>query len=106
MDLRELNLKELTTLQSKVSAAITNFQATKMAAAIAALEKVAKRHGFTLTELTSGQTVRTRTKPGPKYANPANSAETWSGRGQKPHWFRAAMEKGTTPKDLIIKRAA
>jgi DNA-binding protein H-NS len=27
----------------------------------------------------------------PKYQNPTNPAETWSGRGKQPHWVRAYL---------------
>src|SRR6516164_5864898 len=30
----------------------------------------------------------------PKYRNPKNPAETWSGRGKQPHWVRTQLEAG------------
>ncbi len=36
----------------------------------------------------------TRAKAEPKYANPANALETWSGRGHKPKWVEAALKGG------------
>ena len=38
----------------------------------------------------------------PKYANPANKADTWSGRGRKPRWFSEALAKGKKPEDLAL----
>ncbi len=32
---------------------------------------------------------------GPRYRNPANSAETWSGRGTEPSWVLEARCSGT-----------
>ena len=29
----------------------------------------------------------------PKYRNPENAAQTWSGRGKRPLWFTAALKK-------------
>lgn len=40
--------------------------------------------------------------PPPKYQNPANPAETWSGRGRAPEWARKAREAGTL-EDCLIK---
>ena len=37
-----------------------------------------------------------------KYANPANKADTWSGRGRKPRWFSEALAKGKKPEDLAV----
>jgi DNA-binding protein H-NS len=38
----------------------------------------------------------------PKYRNPENSSETWSGRGQKPKWLEALLAKGAKLDDLRI----
>lgn len=38
----------------------------------------------------------------PKYQNPENTDETWSGRGRRPKWFLAALESGYEEKDLLI----
>lgn len=35
-----------------------------------------------------------------KYRNPADHADTWSGRGRKPRWFEATMAAGVDPEDL------
>lgn len=39
---------------------------------------------------------------GPQYRNPENSAETWSGRGQKPTWVREALARGVILSELEI----
>lgn len=39
---------------------------------------------------------------GPKYRNPANSAETWSGRGRMPGWIRRALASGQALEELEI----
>jgi hypothetical protein len=41
-------------------------------------------------------------RDGPRYRNPQNSAETWSGRGPRPDWLRAALLAGATLEDLEI----
>ena len=38
----------------------------------------------------------------PKYANPANPEQTWSGRGKRPLWFIAALDKGASEASLLI----
>jgi len=32
----------------------------------------------------------------PKYRNPSNDAQTWTGRGRKPRWLIEALAAGTT----------
>ena len=39
----------------------------------------------------------------PKFRNPDNAAQTWSGRGKRPLWFVAALKKrGVTAESLLI----
>ena len=39
---------------------------------------------------------------GPRYRNPQNSAETWSGRGTMPSWVEQALAAGAKLEDLEI----
>ena len=42
----------------------------------------------------------------PKYRNPANATQMWSGRGKRPLWFVQALKKrGTTAESLLIDGA-
>lgn len=38
----------------------------------------------------------------PKYRNPADPEQTWSGRGKRPRWFNEALKSGKKEKDLAI----
>ncbi|MGB9115233.1 H-NS family nucleoid-associated regulatory protein [Bradyrhizobium sp.] len=38
----------------------------------------------------------------PKYRNPDDSSETWSGRGKKPRWLTAALKAGHTIEEFVI----
>ena len=52
-------------------------------------------------------------KPGPKKAGRSKGAsapkfrsedgKTWTGHGKRPNWFKAALEAGKTPEDLMIR---
>lgn len=41
-------------------------------------------------------------RDGPRYCNPENSADTWSGRGKRPAWVDRALAKGFTLEQLEI----
>jgi hypothetical protein len=45
---------------------------------------------------------RTLEIEGPKYRNPQNAAETWSGRGKRPQWVEIAMARGASLESLSI----
>lgn len=103
IDLNSLSLKELKDLQSQVARAISSFEDRRKKEALAELEDAARRMGFTLSELTASAPQRkSRTVAAPKYANPANPSETWTGRGRKPKWMEAALKAGRSPDDLLI----
>jgi DNA-binding protein H-NS len=51
-------------------------------------------------------TDRRRKKVQPKYRNPDNPGETWSGRGRQPKWVQRALAHGGTLEDLTIPAAA
>ena len=40
----------------------------------------------------------------PKYRNPANRSETWSGRGARPRWLQAQLKKGRKIEQFAIVR--
>jgi len=42
-------------------------------------------------------------KVAPKYRNPANTKETWAGRGKQPRWLSAETAKGRKLEDFLIK---
>jgi DNA-binding protein H-NS len=103
MDLNNLSLQELKTLQGDVDVAIRNFEKRKKAEALAEVERVAKENGFSLKELLGeGKPAPRKSKVAPKYANPSNPEQTWSGRGRKPAWVNALEAAGHSLDDAKI----
>ena len=102
VDINSLSLKELKDLQSQVAKAIASFEDRKKKEALAELEEIARAKGFSLAELTGLTVTRKRAPATAKYANPADSSDTWSGRGRKPRWFVAALAAGKAPEDLAL----
>jgi DNA-binding protein H-NS len=101
-NLNGMSLKELKELHSQVAKAIAEFSDRKKKEAIAALEEKAREMGFSWAELTGTSVPRKRSPAVAKYVNPADSSDTWSGRGRKPRWFAAALAAGKSPSDLAI----
>jgi DNA-binding protein H-NS len=107
VDLNNLNKKQLADLITKAKMRqeeIDKEKVTKLRAKIVAL---AKAEGYTIDELFGTRGVRKTRRAGskvpPKYRNPADPAQTWSGRGKRPNWFHAALKAGKKEKDLLIK---
>ena len=102
MDIDALSLSELKTLRARVERAIVTYEERKKKEALAELEEVARKMGFSLAELTALQAGRKRKAAAAKYANPADPAQTWTGRGRKPHWVLEAVAAGKSMDDLLI----
>lgn len=101
-DLNNLSLKELKDLQGQIEKAIVGYNDRRKKEALADLEERARSLGFSLSELTGIALPRKRTAAAAKYANPANAADTWTGRGRKPRWFEEAIASGLTPEELEL----
>ncbi|MDP1669158.1 H-NS histone family protein [Phaeovulum sp.] len=102
IDLESLSLKDLKDLRARIDRAISGFDDRKKKAALAELEETARKLGYTLAELTALTSTRKRKPAAPKYANPADRSDTWSGRGRRPRWVVAALAAGQSLEDLAI----
>lgn len=102
IDLNTMSLKELKDLQGQVGKAIASYEDRKKKEALAELEEKARAMGFSLAELTGTAAPRKRAPASAKYANPADSSDTWSGRGRKPRWFADALKSGKRPEDMAV----
>lgn len=102
IDLSKLSMDELKQLKKDVDTAITGFAERRRAEAMKALEAVAKEHGMTVNEIVGGKGKKAKAKAPAKYANPADTSETWSGRGRQPAWFKAALKSGKSAESLTI----
>ncbi|AUM75195.1 H-NS histone family protein [Paracoccus jeotgali] len=102
MDIENLSVKELTELRKKIDRAIAGYEDRKRKEAVAAAEAAAREHGFSLNELTGAKPGRSTTVSVPKYANPQDRSQTWTGRGRRPNWVQQALAEGKNLEDLAI----
>ncbi|KAF1686599.1 DNA-binding protein [Pseudoxanthomonas broegbernensis] len=82
------------------------------------LTRLAKAEGYTVEELfgTAAKGARKAAAPvragrklgkvAPKYRNPANPKETWTGRGKQPRWLAAYTGQGRDLGEFVIPGAA
>jgi len=100
MDLDKMSKEELLALRKDVDRALKTVESRRKAEALRAAEEAVKEFGFSLNDLqaSSGKGP----KGAPKYRNPGDPTQTWTGRGRKPKWVNAALEKGMSITDLEI----
>ncbi len=96
----KMSLKDLLDLELKVEKAINAARDRERAEVKQAMAKLAEKRGFSISELYGGR-GRGKTRAA-KYANPANRAETWPGRGRKPNWLVAKLKRGAKLESFAI----
>lgn len=102
IDLDTLSLKELKKLHKQTATAIENFKDRERQKALAEVEAFARERGLSASDIAELTTRRTRKPVAPKYANPADASQTWTGRGRRPAWVVAALDAGKSLDDLAI----
>ena len=122
MNIDSLSPQELAALIARANKRKKVLAKRKPAAQVkAAVSKLLKASGWTFAELygaagaarpaaaaapkparksTKGRTLG---KVAPKYRNPANAKETWTGRGKQPRWLAAETAKGRKLDEFLIK---
>ncbi len=106
INLGNLSERELKALQRGVENQLKTTRTRAISAATQELQdaaqKIAKKHGLNASDLL-GRKRKSRKPPvPPKYRNPNDHSQTWSGRGRQPAWFREATAKGKSTKSLEI----
>ena len=103
INLKKMSISELNELISDARLVLA-----KKREVAAKLRKLADDNGLDISDLMATDKVKktkakkSRGKVAPKYKNPANSAETWTGRGRQPVWVAEALVGGKSLEDLLI----
>ena len=64
---------------------------------------LAKEHGFDVHELLDGRRMgKGKGSVAPKYRDPKNPENTWSGRGRMPRWLVAATKGGKAKREEFL----
>lgn len=105
IDFSNMSLADLKAHARDVQQAITDFERTKRAEALAEIEAVAAKYGFKAADLLGGKAPKASRAKGivaPKYRHPENPSITWSGRGRQPGWIKDGLAKGKKMEDFAI----
>lgn len=102
IDIRKLNQGQLNDLIRRAERRKREIARERMAEVRDRLLAIAKAEGFTIDELFGARQRRTRRPARPKYRNPADPTQIWSGRGKRPRWFTAALNAGKKERDLRV----
>lgn len=105
VQLDKMTIKQLMDLQARIEVAINNRKAQEKDELRAKMKEMAANSGFDVHELFGDRKVNSRkgSSVPPKYRNPENHAETWSGRGRQPRWLAGQIAKGKKLESFLIK---
>ena len=106
IDLESMSIKDLKQLQRDVTVAIAEYGNREKRKKLEEVEAFMKERGLgrkDLAELLGKASKSGKVSVGaPKYANPADPSQTWTGRGRKPGWARAHLAAGGSLSALAI----
>jgi len=103
MNLTQKTDDELKQLRDRIDVELKERSEAKIRQFKIEIKQRADEIGVSLEEMFKAPaTGKPRGKAAPKYQNPANSSEIWTGRGRKPGWVRNALAAGKTLDQLLI----
>lgn len=104
MDLQKLSYVELMDLSDKISKAIVLKKQEEKSQIQKQVQELIAGAGFDVDEIVGGKgkSLKGR-KVAPKYRNPKNPEETWTGRGRQPKWLAAELARGRALNSFLIK---
>ncbi|MEM9756704.1 MAG: H-NS histone family protein [Pseudomonadota bacterium] len=102
INLDKLSRDELLALRHSLEDALKASEKEAKKVALAAAQKAAAEHGFSLDEIITGKKPAQGPKSAPRFANPSDPTQTWTGRGRQPNWVKAALAEGKTLEDMAL----
>jgi len=107
MGLDSMSLSGLVELQQDIETALKAKREAETSRVLDEIRKMAAGIGLSTDELVQhlrGQHRKPSTgKVPPKYRDPANPANLWSGRGKRPRWLQDYLDGGGTLDDCLIE---
>ena len=118
INLDDLSVAELEKLIKQAEKKLEKKRLDAVKSAQAEISKIAKDLGVSVDDLlqekasrqkkAARETTARKKKAGVrkpakvKYRNPADSSQTWTGRGKRPVWLREALENGAKLEDFAV----
>jgi DNA-binding protein H-NS len=96
MNLSDLSLTELQSLENKIAQEIKKRQKEKIAKAREQIMSIAQSTGLPLKDLINAPTRGKGLKVAVQYRHPSDTSLQWTGRGHQPVWVREWIASGKT----------
>jgi len=109
LNLEALSPKDLQALIADAQSQMHSARANQIQDVRKKIDTLLHNNGLTLADVypTRGGKGAKKSAVAPKYRNPSNHEQTWSGRGKRPFWFVEALRRrGVTADSLLIAAAS
>lgn len=102
--LSDLTIDQLEALVPAAEARIKEIREQERLRALAKLDEVATSLGLSKADLARhyGKSRKKTSRAAPKYRNPANLSETWTGNGRRPAWVEEHLRQGGSLEAVLI----
>ena len=97
----KMSYADLVGIEQEIARLKVEKQTSERAALKEKLTDIAKQAGFDIQEL-FGKARKGKGSVPPKYRDPKNPENTWTGRGRPPRWLAAAMKGGKAKKEDFL----
>jgi DNA-binding protein H-NS len=101
-DLKQYSDSDIDELESMISRVRKSRAKAKVKEVQKQVEALAEQLGVSPADVVAGRVSKPAKTAKPKYADPDNPANTWTGRGNQPVWLREAIEAGKSLEDFAI----
>ena len=99
--LEKMSYAELSDLSSQIDRLMVEKQSSERSALRQKMADLARDHGLSLDEVL-GKGRKGKGTVAPKYRDPKNPENTWTGRGRMPLWMVAATKASKAKKDDFL----
>ena len=96
------SIKELSEAIPLIEHRLSQLKDEKLIEAKKQFEDVANSLGVDINTILEAKPKRKKSVPVPKYRNPQNTSETWTGRCKMPAWLKDKLDEGHTTAEFMI----
>jgi DNA-binding protein H-NS len=98
-EIHKLTLKEINSLEAKLAEAKTEAKERAKADVRDKITALLDASGLTIQDVFN---LKTKRKLPPKYINPDDRLQSWTGRGPRPRWLAAQIKAGKSLEDFEV----
>ena len=100
--LKDMSMEALHEVIESARELMERYEKDRKKGVIKEIQELAASAGLEVIIKEDGKPIKSVTKGMPKYRNPYNPKQTWTGKGKRPQWFLDAIAEGKSSEDLSV----